>query len=101
MGDSSIAGQAGGMSKAKSVEELSDEELGKAKKLSIGRRLLRVNESRAAKARQRALRRTGSFRRGRIVRVGDPELEMKRARLRARAMKRTMPSKFRKSRDAE
>lgn len=101
MGDSSIAGQAGGMSKAKSVEELSDEELGKAKKLSIGRRLLRVNESRAAKARQRALRRTGSFRRGRIVRVGDPELEMKRARLRARAMKRTMLSKFRKSRDAD
>lgn len=101
MGDSSIAGQAGGMEKAKSVEELGDEELGKAKKLSIGRRLLRVNEKRAQKARQRALRRTGSFRRGRIIRAGDPELEMKRARLRARAMKRTMLSKFRKSRNAD
>jgi len=101
MGDSSIAKQAGGMDKAKTVDELTDEDLGKAKKLSIGRRLLRVNEKRAAKARQRALRRTGSFRKGRIINVGDPELEMKRARLRARALKRTMLSKFRKSRDAD
>lgn len=101
MGDSSIAKQAGGTDKIKTVGELTDEDLGKAKKLSIGRRLLRVNEKRAAKARQRALRRTGSFRKGRIINVGDPELEMKRARLRARAIKRTMLSKFRKSRDAD
>jgi hypothetical protein len=101
MGDSSIAGQAGGLSKAQSVEELSDVDLGKAKKLSIGRRLLRVNERRAARARQRALRRQGAFRKGRILTSGDPELELKRARLRARALKRTMVSKFRKSRDAD
>ena len=67
MGDSSVAGFAGGMEKATSIDELNDAELGKAKKLSIGKRLLRVNESRAAKARQRALRKTGSFRKGRII----------------------------------
>ena len=101
MGDSSVAGFAGGMQKATSVDELNDAELGKAKKLSIGKRLLRVNEARAAKARQRALRKTGSFRKGRILQSGDPELEMKRARLRARAGRRSMLSKFRRTRDAD
>ena len=101
MGDSSIAGFTGGLQKATSVDELSDAELGKAKKLSIGKRLLRVNEARAAKARQRALRKTGSFRKGRILQSGDPELEMKRARLRARASRRSMLSKFRRTRDAD
>ena len=101
MGDSSVAGFAGGLQKATSVDELSDAELGKAKKLSIGKRLLRVNESRAAKARQRALRKTGNFRKGRILQSGDPELEMKRARLRARAGRRSMLSKFRRTIDAD
>ena len=101
MGDSSVAGYAGGLKKAESADELSDAELGKAKKLSIGRRILRVNDARAAKVRARALRKTGQFRKGRILASGDPELEMKRARLRARALKRTMISKFRRTRDAD
>jgi len=101
MGDSSIAGFTAGLKKAESVEELNDTELGKAKKLSIGRRLLRVNETRAAKARARAMRRTGQFRKGRVLGSGDPALEMKRARLRARAQRRTLISKFKRSRDAD
>ena len=101
MGDSSIAGFAGGMQKATSVDELNDAELGKAKKLSIGKGLLRVNEARAAKARQRALRKTGSFRRGGVLTDADPALQLKRAKLRARARRRSMLSKFRRTRDAD
>lgn len=99
--DSSIAGQAGGIERAASIDELSDAEVGKAKKLALGKRLLRVNEKRAAKARQKAMRRTGGFRRGRILTEGDPALEIKKAKLRSRAMKRTLLSKFRGTRDAD
>jgi len=99
--DSSIFKEAGGISKASSVDELNPEETGKNKKQALGKRLLRVNEARAARARQRAMRRTGGFRKGRILTTGDPALELKRARLRTRAMKRRMLSNFRRNRDAD
>ena len=100
LGDSSIAGFAGGEEKATSVDELNDIEIGKAKKEPLGRRLLRVNAARAEKRRQRALRKTGSFRRGGVLTDADPALQLKRAKLRARARRRSMLSKFRRTRDA-
>ena len=99
--DSSIFKQAGGLERAASVGELNPEETGKKKKQALGKRLLRVNPARAARARQRAERRKGGFRKGRILTIEDPALKIKQTRLRTRAMKRKMLSKFRRTRDAD
>jgi len=102
--DSSIFKQAGGLEKAASVDELNPEETGKKKKQALGKRLLRMNKARAARAQQkaqRAARRKGGFRKGRVLTTGDPALELKKARLRTRAMKRRMVSNFRRNRDAD
>lgn len=102
--DSSVAGWAGGESRTKApdVIDLGKERgLGKKKKekqLSLFQRLRRVDPQRERRVELRLARRTNQLREGITL---DPELQLKKRVLRARAMKRTFLSKFKKSRDAD
>lgn len=102
--DSSVAGWAGGESRTKAPDAIDlgkERGLGKKKKekqLSLFQRLRRVDPQRERRVELRLARRTGQLREG----IGlDPELQLKKRVLRARAMKRTFLSKFKKNRDAD
>jgi hypothetical protein len=102
--ESSVAGWAGGegRTKAPDVIDLEKERgIGKKKKDKrppLFQRLRRVDPEREKRIELRAARRQGRVREGISL---DPELELKRRKLRARAMKRTFMSRFRKNRDPE
>jgi len=102
--ESSIAGWAGGEGRTKAPDAIDLEKergIGKKKKekrLSLFQRLRRVDPERERRVELRAARRQGRIREGIAL---DPDLELKRRKLRARAMKRTFMSRFRKNRDPE
>lgn len=103
-GSSSIAGYAGGEQRKKAPDaidlkkERGISEKKKEKRLSLFQRLRRMDPEREKAIELRAARRAGGIREGVAL---DPELAIKKRKLRARAMKRTMLSRFRKSRNAD
>jgi hypothetical protein len=103
-GSSSIAGYAGGEQRKKAPDaidlkkERGISEKKKEKRLSLFQRLRRMDPEREKAIELRAARRAGGIREGVAL---DPELALKKRKLRARAMKRTMLSRFRKSRNAD
>ncbi len=102
--ESSVAGWAGGEGRTKAPDAIDLEKergIGKKKKDKrppLFQRLRRVDPEREKRVELRAARRQGRVREGIAL---DPELELKRRKLRARAMKRTFMSRFRKNRDPE
>lgn len=102
--ESSVAGWAGGEGRTKAPDVINLEtERGigrkkKDKRPPLFQRLRRVDPEREKRVELRAARRQGRVREGIAL---DPDLELKRRKLRARAMKRTFMSRFRKNRDPE
>lgn len=96
---SSITRAGGGYEKLLPKDLASDQELGKGVKLSVGKRVLRTNPRREARAlaRSRRLNRSG-FRTGAVI---DPKLQIAQRKLRFQAAKRKMLARFTKTKDAE
>lgn len=103
--ESSVAGWAGGEGRTKAPDAIDLEKergIGKKKKekrLSLFQRLRRVDPERERRVELRAARRNRQI--GRSGVVLDPKKELKRRKLRAAAMKRSVISKFKKQRNPE
>jgi len=101
---STVARYAGGEERRKApdaidmVKERGISEKKKDKRLSLFQRLRRMDPERERQIELRAARRAGGIREGIAL---DPEQSIKKRKLRARAMKRRMISRFKKSRNPD